>query len=343
MPLVPRISPHAPRRLQRPLPAAVLSALLSAPALACPPVPPPVRDLTLDRFYADEAGSLADPELLAQHKQATAPVRGFLSGVAKEADGALRPSVPQTQRRRADCALSALAQWATSNALLGVIATKQAEAERRWTLAGAALAYLKVKSFATAEQRAAIETWLTALAGAALKAFEDPGVKRNNHWYWMGVGAGATALATGNEKLLGIARSVMQDGARDVSADGTLPLEMARGARALHYHAFALTALAALAEIGRAKGEDWLAFGDGALARLAGNTAKGLAGPARFDSLTGVRQERPVNPGAGWLDLMRAMSPEAVAGVTIPVPASYRWLGGDVRLLDWALTAATRR
>ena len=85
----------------------------------------------------------------------------------------------------------------------------------------------------------------------------------------------------------------MQDASRDIAADGTLPLEMAREGRALYYHAFAVMPLVALAELGRSRGEDWYALGDGALHRLVAKTAEGLNDPTIFDKLAGVAQQRP--------------------------------------------------
>jgi len=47
-----------------------------------------------------------------------------------------------------------------------------------------------------------------------------------------------------------------KDGIDEIAADGTLPLEMGRGQRALHYHLFALAPLVTMAELAAANGED---------------------------------------------------------------------------------------
>ncbi len=190
------------------------------------------------------------------------------------------------------------------------MAQDQAEYQRKWDLAGAALAYIKLKSFASAEQRRVIEPWLMRFADAARAFFDDPKHKRNNHWYWLGLAVGATAIATDSDRHWQMARGIMADAAGDIAADGTLPMEIARGARAIHYHAFAVMPLVVLAELARFKEEDWYAMGDGALHRLVDVTLRGLNDPALFDQLAGVQQQRPVGAGAGWLQIYGASYPD---------------------------------
>ena len=215
---------------------------------------------------------------------------------------------------------------------------KQAEAQRKWDLAGTALAYLKLKRWASAADRTAIEPWLIKVADAARAHFDDRSVKRNNHWYWLGLGLGAVGIATDSDTHWQMAKVIMQDAARDITSGGTLPLELARGQRALHYHAFALMPLVTLAELGASRGEDFYAFGDGALHRLTAKTAAGLADPAVFDTLAGIKQEQPVKSGAGWAALYRAHFPDRLKD--LPQQASHhRWLGGDVAVLSQVLTA----
>lgn len=320
----------------------LLLAMLGAvgDARACPALTPAARDLALERYYADDTGSVVDEKRKRTHETASAPVRGFLSTVVREADRSLRTTRPGAERLlHAECAVAHLEAWASGGALLGSIAGKQSQAERRWTLAGAALAYLKVKWHATPEQHAVIAEWLISVADAAHAAFEADTSKRNNHWYWLGLGSGAVAIATDSPTHWEMARSVMQDAARDIRPDGALPLELARGRRALHYHAFALMPLVTLAELARTRGEDWDAFGDRALARLVTLTARGLADQTIFDALAGVAQERPVKPGAGWLPLYALRHP----GWTPPslkMAAGHRWLGGDVGTLAAILRGA---
>ncbi len=304
------------------------------PAAACDPVPPVVRDLDLQSFYEDGAGSIVEPTRLEAHKAETAPLVEFLRTVTGLADKANQQrSLPTAT---AECGLAWLRGWAEGGAYLGNMATKQAEAQRRWDLAGIALAYIKLKRWAGEQDKATIEPWLKAITQRARAAFDDPGVKRNNHWYWLGLAEGAVAVATDDDAHWKAARAIAEDAARDITVDGTLPLEMARGGRALHYHAFALEPLAVLAELAASRGEDFYALNGGALHRLVAKTVEGLDDPTVFDRLAGVMQQRPVKPGAGWLELYRAHFPGKISKAP-EQPSSHRWLGGDVSVLTQVL------
>ncbi len=218
----------------------------------CPAVPPPVKELKLERFYEDSAGSVVDPAKMESHKAETAPLTAFIGFITKQADRA--NSQRSSPIETAKCALSWIKGWAEAGAYLGAMDSKQAEAQRKWDLAGTAIAYLKLKKFATPEDRAVIEPWLVKWADAARAHFDDASIKRNNHWYWMGLGLAAVGIATEQDKYWQMAKGIFSDAVKDIAADGTLPLELERKGRALHYHVFAVQPLVVLAEIGGGAG-----------------------------------------------------------------------------------------
>jgi poly(beta-D-mannuronate) lyase len=136
----------------------------------------------------------------------------------------------------------------------------------------------------------------------------------------------------------------MRDAARDIRADGALPLELARGGRAAHYHAFAAMPLVILAELGAARGEDWYGLGDGALHRLVALTVAGFAEPAIFERLAGTPQQPTANSmGTGWLPLYRRRFPDRPRAPLPDMRTSHRWTGGDVMLLARVLEAGAGR
>lgn len=316
-----------------------------APAVAaesCPPPPQAVRDIVLPRFYADAEGSVVDPKLAAAHKAAVAPLVEFLRHVTADADKAWKRAKPADRAQSARCALGWLAAWARGDAWLGQMGSKQAEYQRKWDLAGVALSYIKLKPYAEPAERAVIEPWLLRFADRARGFFDDPERRRNNHWYWLGLALGATAIATDSARHWDLARGIMADAARDIASDGTLKAELDRKARALHYHAFAAMPLVVLAELARAKGEDWYAPGDGALHRLVKTTLDGFADPHLFERLSGEPQEPGTRPGAGWTGLYRARYPDRAPGAALDGAEGHRWLGGSVTILAEALEQIRR-
>ncbi len=309
-------------------------------AQACDLPPPALQGLDVPRFYADRTGTVEDPVLKALQVRGTAPVRAWLSHVTREADSSLRRASPSLGAYKARCAVEWLEAWAARDALLGTMATKQAEAERRWTLAGAALAYLKVRAHAEPHQQDTIERWLRRLSARAAAAFQASGAKPNNHLYWLGLGLAATAVATEDRARWAEARTILDQGAAAVQADGTLPLELARGRRALHYHVFAAMPLVSLAYLAQVHGETLPRRTMDALDRLVARTVAGLQDPDDFGRRAGVPQEAPVRAGAGWLQLYERLTRTPLVIPAPETPAGHRWLGGNVLLLAKALEPA---
>lgn len=308
------------------------SLLLALPSHSedCPAVPPPVVDLSIDRYYEDGAGSVVEPVRMEAHKAQVAPLKEFVGTVTRLADRAHRQR--SSPRQTIECALTWLRGWAQGGAYLGTVNSKQAEAQRKWDLAGTSLAYVKLRKWATAQDRALIEPWLAKWADAARAVFNDPGIKRNNHWYWLGLAQMGVALATDDANRWQSAKAIFEDALKDIAPDGTLPLEMAREARALHYHVFATEPLIVMAELAAARGEDWYALKDGALHRLVKTTADGLRDPALFDKLAGIAQQRPVKSGYGWAELYRSRFFDRMRE-RIEQPSGHRYLGGDTDVL----------
>lgn len=340
--MIERLAPAAGRAKAAGRSAYLMLAMIMAngaawPALACPAPPAPIRDIALPRFYADKAGSVVDAELAEAHREAVEPINDFLRHVVSDADKAWRRSKPDAQAEVGTCAATWIAAWAKGRAWLGRMETRQSEYQRKWDHAGVSLAYLKVRRFATPAERAVIEPWLIELADAARAFFDDPERRRNNHWYWLGLGLGATGLATGSEKHWAMARGIFEDASRDIQANGTLPHEMERKGRALFYHAFSATPLVTLAELAASRGEDWWAIGNGASHRLVKATLDGLADPTPFEVLAGEKQERPLRTGSGWIALYTTRFPDRIPGQLPQSAPGHRWLGGDVLVLKAAL------
>ncbi|MBI3707796.1 MAG: alginate lyase family protein [Proteobacteria bacterium] len=259
--------------LKGPVDVEARRALIGKPAgaFACAAPPAPVRDVLAEPFYADRAGSIVDAARYAARVAAVKPLSDFGSGIARIADRWLgaKPLQPEA----AACALDWLDAWARADAMLATV-TGQGGYERKWALAGLALAYLKIRDAPglDAEKQRRAEAWLQRL-GYAMKAYYErpPGQgisdKINNHLYWAALAAAAAGIAAQDRGLFDWAAGRYLFALTQIAADGTLPLELARAGKALHYHLFSVTPLVMVAELGAANGLDLYAEQGGALGR----------------------------------------------------------------------------
>jgi len=280
---------------------------------ACPPPPPAQRDIVADSYYDDPpVYSHIDPAKHAAYEAAVGPVEHYLDTVAAMAS-----------KGESECSLRWLVAWAEGDALLGKIEKEQAHYERKWVLAGLALSYAKVRPFATSDRAAAIDTWLDAIAHGVRRHSEATKGERNNHYYWEGLAVAATGAVTGNAKDVAWGRKVFDDAMTQVAPDGSLPLEMKRGARALHYHLFAAAPLAML--------ESVLDVRSPQMDKLAAFCIAGLQHPETIAKGAGAAQIGVLDDDADWLAVYarRHPSPEITALLARRKPYVNR-LGGEL-------------
>jgi poly(beta-D-mannuronate) lyase len=264
-----------------------------APAV-CPELPPVPADLTTDGFYRidDPTHSIIDPKRMEAYKQSSGPPKTAALLIVHEAD-----LFRQTGSRvAARCAM--LNHLAQANALGGRMSSSQAYYVQGWLAGAMAIAFLKVREsgLATAQQSADIAAWLKHL-GESTRQWYDAELARhpdgNNHLYWAGLQLCATAAVANDRSDFKWCIVTYRNGIRQIATDGTLPLEMARGSRALHYHLYALAPLVLIAEFGEDNGLPLYAENNNALAKLVQVCLAGVDDPALFVQRTGRPQEVP--------------------------------------------------
>lgn len=282
-------------------------AMTSAP-YNCPAVANIAPDLITDGFYRldDPTHSIVDPVRQAAYQKSSGPVKAAGEAVVAAAD-AYRTT---GSRQAAECALRLIDALATQHSLTGKMSSNQAYYVQGWVVGAVAIGYLKIRdaNLATAQEAKSIADWLVSV-GEQTKGYFDPrrakgtSDARNNHSYWAGVELAAIGVAANNRADFDWAVASYEAGVKQIRPDGTLPLEMARGARALHYHLYALAPLVMIAEFGDANGFDLYAHSGGAIHRLADVSIAGLSNPELFAKTTGVQQEVPARPSGdqiGW-------------------------------------------
>jgi poly(beta-D-mannuronate) lyase len=256
--------------------------------------PAPVTTLDLSSIYedGDATHSTIDPNHKSRYDAALKATRDFGSFVARQAS-----TYTQSNGRRLDaaaCALMAMESWAKGHALSD-LKTRQSHLSATRIIAGTAMAYLQVRAAATALNldTATIDTWLTGLAENTIPVYTDGKNRtsdRQNHRYWGGYAVAAVGVAVDRPDFLRFGMESYDLGINQVTADGALPLEVARAKKARDYHLVAVAPLVMLASLGQANGYHPLVENNEALKRLVHFTLASLDDPTRIEALAGARQ-----------------------------------------------------
>jgi poly(beta-D-mannuronate) lyase len=177
---------------------------------------------------------------------------------------------------------------------------------QNWLLSGSAIAYLKLRhsNLSTPQQDAEIRRWFRLLSVRVREYFDDEtiriGAKENNHIYWAGLAVAAESIVDNNPQAMRWGANAYGVGIEAIQPDGSLPNEMVRAGRALHYHLYSLGPLIMLAELLEANDVPAYAAdsgpnkpspaGKGAIHRLVAFSLAGLEDPTVFEKRTGIPQ-----------------------------------------------------
>lgn len=307
-----------------------MAVVPSALAQDCAPVPPPVVDITSNRFYSDAANSIVDPQRWEQRQRAMKPLEDFRSDMARYASRVLAG-----QKLWARCLESGLLAWSEGGALLGKLNEIQAHFERVWMLSGLSMSYLMAREEISPSSRKVIEIWLERLATETAKDVPARRKGANNHLYWLGFSLGAAASATGNARHWTLAAEIFRESVAHIEADGSLPKEMARAGMASHYHAFSIVPLVMHAELAARRGEDWYSQSKGALHRLAALVMLIGNEPQTLAKRAGAAQKPVPRNNFSWLAFYARRFPDR--SKTQPALESseiwYVLTGGNMSLL----------
>ena len=236
----------------------------------------------------------------------------------------------------AACALSHIEAAARDGVLTGKMSSHQAYYVQGWVIGAIAIGWLKVRNsgLETPELHDLVVPWIVSVTRQTVDFYESSHAL-NNHLYWAGVEAVAAGVAANDHKLFDWAVAGYRAGIAQIQPDGSMPLEIARGQRALHYHLFALSPLVYIAEFGQVNGLDLYAERDHALARLERLCVDGLKNNQFFEKATGIPQDTPTQgaPAAeqiSWGVIWQSRFPDpALASILAQAGSlSYMYLGG---------------
>jgi poly(beta-D-mannuronate) lyase len=307
-------------------------------AYACPAMAHIAPDLVTDGFYRldDPTHSIIDPVRQEAYRKSSDGVKAVGMQVVKAADDYRMSG----SRSAAQCAAAEIVTLAQDRSLGGKMSSSQAYYVQGWVVGAMAIAYLKIREtgFVTPQQTEAVANWMQSVGEQTIGYYETHkraghGDSQNNHLYWAGAELAAIGVAANNRKDFDWAMATYDNGVNQIQPDGALPLEMARGARALHYHLYALAPLVLLAEFGEANHLDLYAHAGGSIHRLVNFSVAGLQDPAPFVKATGVQQEVPkivTGDQIGWAPpyVQRFPNPALERMVQAAPSLSVYYLGG---------------
>ncbi len=296
------------------------------------------RDIVAYDYYSDSRKSIPDPQRLRAYDEAASPY----DRVSRDAEQAADAYRTTGSSAAAQCVLQILDAEAQQAAMTGNMASNQSYYVQNWTLGALAVTYLKVRGSqaGTPAQRSRIAAWLTTVARSTQGYFNQRRAHhtkdgRNNHLYWAGFAVISAGIAANDRGLYDWAIGTYRDGVRQIAPDGTLPLEMARGRRALHYHLFAAAPLVTMAEFASANGQDLYSENNGALHRLVDRCVSGLDDNSWFAQQSGFPQDAPPSQitaaDVAWLRpwAKRFPAPAITQLLARAHSLSVLYLGGD--------------
>ena len=294
-------------------------------------------DLTTDGFYSDSKASVIDPAKWKAYVESSGPYKKLGEEAVTAAD-AYRST---GSTAAAQCVLRLLSNAAADRAFTGKMSSNQAYYVQGWVIGALAIAYLKVRDSGLAHSGdvASLVQWMKAVGRQTMDYYDakstlPDGDAKNNHLYWAGVEIAAIAIAANDRTLFDWAIAAYKRGVQQITPEGTLPLEMRRGQRALHYHLYAASPLVYLAEFGEDNGIDLYAENNGALKLLVDRATAGLADSGYFDREAGIKQDLPNGPPSaeaiGWAKVYVKRFPSAtISALIAQAPSlSYMYLGG---------------
>lgn len=298
---------------------------------ACPPIAHLSPDLTTNGFYSDAKSSIVDPVKMAAYARTSGPYKRLGQEIVNAADF-WRSTGSQ---EAAGCAMRHMEAAARDGVFTGRMSSRQAYYVQGWVIGAIAISWLKLEDSGqgTPEARKLVLPWIVQVVHRT-QGFYAKTDARNNHLYWAGVELAAAGIAAGDRQLFDWGISAYRSGIEQIQPDGSLPLEMRRGRRALHYHLYALSPLVYLADLGKVNGIDLFAERNHALARLERLCVQGLDDNQFFVNATGIPQDTPNGAPAaeqiswGVIWEQRFPDPSLAALLQHATSLSYMYLGG---------------
>ncbi|MEZ2345456.1 alginate lyase family protein [Terriglobus sp. RCC_193] len=223
--------------------------------LKLPAVDAPQGRMIIPRHYLTGSDGPINP---AEH-EATAPYNSF----ERRITAGMNRYLATGDLKEAACAQQQIHQWAQANELLDYDPKESSQAwyQVEWTLSSIAVTESVLVNNSTLDPTMLQQdkAWLNRVAHRMID-FEVTHPAHNNHHAWRALGAVATGVVTGDDKLFQWGITVFHEEVDQIDARGAFPLEMQRKENSIHYQAFALQPLIPIAEFAERQKIDLYAY-----------------------------------------------------------------------------------
>ncbi|MBB3659243.1 hypothetical protein FHX15_004507 [Rhizobium sp. BK650] len=241
-------------------------AVIPRTPFRCQTVPPMTDMSQFFTFYQEgKTQSAVDPKAMAAYVRRTAlldKAKANLSSLIQQLGS--RPSEDATI---AECIMRQIYVFSENDALLGNLDDNNLGGRRQAVLVGIWSAIKFSQAFAIAsehfavssEQQVSVKRWFSRLSDVFIGEFTPPLNPREEKYkwldnnantrYWAGAAVGMLAVHVQDAAKFDWAMMVLHSGLDQIQDDGSLPSELRRGARSLHYQSFAMSALAILVNL----------------------------------------------------------------------------------------------
>ena len=302
----------------------------------------PPKDLQLFSIYdqTDPTRSKIDPKAQADYKIASKSIVKFEQDLIRMSNNYIKGRAQNSAY--AACVLEWLHQAAKNGSYTGKV-NAGGLATRQWGLATVASAYIQIQKdpFLDQRRKKVVEAWLKTLADQLVKAYPNNTAKKsrhNNHLYWASWAVTATSVALDDSDLFRWGIHQFKLAMLQVNPDGTLPLELAREGKALHYHLFAITPLVMIAETAARNGVNLYDFRQGFFHRLIKRSLMALEDPTYFESVALAPQlsgEDVAQSQLTWVEPYNKRHPSSIGKRWIKKlsPFTMRRVGGSTTTL----------
>jgi len=326
--------------------SALSIASQAAHADGCPDYPPVARVDSV-KFYADSHSSIIQTDKVQERNKLIAPLRTFVTDASKRVDS--------EDHAEQECAQHMMLEWAHGKALEEEPADIAGQHDRQ--IFDISLNIIALKLQKEGFNIDPLLGWLGDLNRAVISFFENrnrlataahrpgPGwAPVDNLYVWSGVNAASFAVLNGDRGAKRYEDAVWSGAIGAIRPDGYLESELRRGGRALHYHAYDLSAMLTMHAFRRALGEPLTTQDRAAIDRLVERVGTALCDPSGIAAAAGgIPQEKaiPLVVGTGFA-LVPEFATRQVQSCLPDIPKADPLFGGRLDKTDEILASLHR-